>query len=360
MQATVTEVQETDPSISYSTSVTTLTNAGYSGGTAVSISVGKTATFTFTGHALYLVTATDPTFGVIDATVDGVQTVYGVPCWNGAHPQALAQRYYGVLVPLFRAQQDGTHTVVLGSRFAGIPLDSFLVLSGPKGTPTPGNYVNIGDSWCDSGGASNGGTTGVAGWNQRLVSLLEGYYRRPFTHIKKGAGGDCWFATDRAVSGGSIRAGGMWRTFADAVPNTPEVLTYLYGPNDLRWDHYGASPYDWARHMDAALCFCEDAFDVSQMKVAVATPGYLAAQAMFSTPNVNGGGMDNWQGAVIATHHVAAQHPWVNLAQVFEAMDGNDALVYPNSLGDTGVHPNDAGHGVIAAEFFRALTGGVG
>src|SRR5919199_4208960 len=382
--AIVTEIQETDPSLSKSGTWTTVTGGQYSGGSAVqSSTIGNTATLSFSGRAVYLLTQTFhhglPTGGAFTYTVDG-QSYGQVECQNDSTQAPFG--YPRVLVPLARGLTDGPHTLVLTVSVAGpVTVDSFLVVSGSKQTPQPGLLVSLGDSWTKGSGAQD---TGLAAYPNRLASLLQAKLGRPVTLVRKGAGGDALHCIDGAANGDSTRSGGMHRAYLDILQapaltangGYPEFVTYLFGVNDLRSSLLGAldaggqnvSPGTFGRHLCGVLCFLEDTLPVTaadgrQTKVAVGTPQYVSpwyhvGQAQASGGNTFPQGLDAFEQAVAVTRSVVAQFPWCRLAQVYEALDGRDYPLYPNAANDQGLHPNESGHGVVAMEFARALLGG--
>ena len=269
--AIVTEIQETDPSLSKSGTWTTVTGGQYSGGSAVqSSTIGNTATLSFSGRAGYLLTQTFhhgmPTGGAFTYTVDG-QSYGQVECQNDSTQAPFA--YPRVLVPLARGLTDGAHTLVMTVSVAGpVTVDSFLVVSGSKQTPQPGLLVSLGDSWTKGSGAQD---TGLAAYPNRLSSLLQAKLGRPVTLVRKGAGGDALHCIDGAANGDSTRSGGMHRAYLDILQASaltanggyPEFVTYLFGVNDLRSSLLGAldaggqnvSPGTFGRHLCGVLCF---------------------------------------------------------------------------------------------------------
>lgn len=374
--ATVTSVPTTDASVVKSGGVSVFSNSAMVNGSGSTIHTADTVTITFSGRSLWAVLATDPTFGYCTVSIDGAapyaagsQGINPLPGINHQMSGLASQKLYRVLAPLARDLSDGPHTcVIAGANPQPIVLDSLLVVTGPRGTPTYGNAVVVGDS-LSTGGGANVTTSGKAGYPEMLGLQLSAYLRRSINLIRKGAGGDNWHATDGLASGDASRTGGMWRIFADAAPNAPEFLTFLFGTNDLRYNAAtagqpsgpsGVGMADFARHIEAALMFCEDVFDVSQMRVAVGTPPHLSSWASWVAPNAAGAAMSAFDEAVAVVHNVVAQFPWCAVALVSEDMDRRDNLVFPNGLADLGVHPNDHGHGVIAQAFVRALLGGIG
>lgn len=334
------------------------TNTAYSGGNAMySATANDTATITFSGRALYLVTRTNghgaSDGGELTVTVDGVSLPGKFSCMNGS--PVSSGSWYRYLVPIARFLADGPHTVVLtavGGK--NVYVDSALVVTGAKVEPGAGNLVVLGDSWMNGvTGASQPLNTCVS----RLAGALAAKQSRPISLVNRGVTGDRWYGTT------NVLVGGMYRLFGQVVGDQPEMLVMLFGANDLGGAG-GGSTGDWYRTLSNALCFLEDAFDVASMNVVLCTPGYSASaltMPSYVVPSSGSGGspLEMWEQAVAVTHQVVAAFPWCKLGQVYEAMDMRASLVYPNSNGDLGNHPNDFGHGVIAAEMARALLGGV-
>lgn len=330
-------------------------NSGHSGGhSQFSNNLGDFATLQFTGRALYLCGSTHLTGGLFTVSIDGVPQAGVFDELNGAMFSGNAQNYR-VLQPLARNLVDGPHTVVLTQASGGtaVWVDSLIAITGPRGTPVPGNYVAIGDSW----------TTGIVGLNStrktyamQLARMLQHRLERPLTVMRKGVAGERMVGGDASAQNDSIRAGALYRTLLDAVPNQPEFLTYLYGVNDFDPSN-GGTAEDWLRHLFALLCLIEDLFDTTQTKVAISTPGYGAPWMQFNSAGVSqnsGGsisGADATEAAAMATHYLAGAFPWVKLANVYEVMDQRTEFLSSDYF-----HPNEAGHAVIANEYFRAFN----
>ena len=382
--AIVSEIQENNAAISTTGTWTTLSGTQYSGGTALqSTTNGNTLTLTFTGRSLYVLTQTyhhnGPTGGAFTFTIDGNQ--YGqVECQNDSTQASTV--YPRVLVPLARGLADASHTLVITTTvLTNVTVDSFLVVSGAKQAPTSGLLVCLGDSWTRGSGAQD---AGLSDYPNRLQSLVQSKLGRAVTLQRKGVGGDKLHCGDATNHGDSVQVGGMYRTFLDVLSSSalaanggyPEFLTYLFGANDLRSSLMSAldgsggnvSPGTFGRHLLGVLCLLEDVLPVTATdgylcKVAIGTPQYLAPwyhvhQAQASGLTTFSQGLDAFEEAVAVTRSVVAQFPWCRLAQVYEALDGRDYLLYPNAANDQGLHPNESGHGVVAMEFARALLGG--
>lgn len=345
----VLEVQETDPSLTYTgAGWASAANVAYSGGTAQETSgAGQSVSIAFTGRALYLVTkCTNNGGGQFSVTVDGVVQPGVITTYV-----ATSNLYARIVVPVARGLDQGAHTVVLTQVAGMLSVDSVLVVSGGRLGVTKGTLVTVGDSWT----AGSGAFTANTAYATRMVAFLQGALKRGVLLVNKGVSGDCWYAAD------ATHVGGMYRIVTDVAPNTPEMITFLFGANDLHPVGPGVNPSDFARYVHHALCLVEDVFDTSQVRVAVGTPGYLtSAQSYQVAPNsYYAMSSDNIELAVALVRQVVGMFPWCRLAAVYEAMDGRDTLMYPNSSGDTGLHPNDTGHAVIGLEFARALLGSV-
>jgi hypothetical protein len=338
----VTEMQETAAS---TTGVwTSQSNAAYAGGMRmVSASVGATATFAVNGRACWLVTATQEAGGQFSVTVDG-QPAPGGSCFGIGQGDR-----HRVLAPLFRNLADGPHTVaIVAASGAPVIVDSLLVVSGAAIAPVAGSVVALGDSVTHGYGLANP----ISSWPNRLSLLLGRKLGRPFSLADRGVSGDCLFGTDGA------HTGGMYRLYADVAPLAPEVLTIMFGINDIFLNQQPSGEY--ASNLLSALQLVEDVFAVSQMAVIVCTPTYLAPLAQTCAPSGNQGGFyagmpsDHYRIALELVKTVSSLFSWATVAYCYEAMDDADSLVYPNGGFDS-THPGDGGHGVIALEAFRGV-----
>ncbi len=353
--ATITILEETDASVSFSgAGWTTDSSSSHSGGTAKKTTGnGDTCTFVAPANcrAIYLFHAVVQGGSLFSVTVDGVPQAGQFSCATAG--AVGSGGYYRYLTPLYRGAVDAPHTVVLSNPACGTTLfvDAFVTVSGPKGTPLPGVYVAMGDSWTVGSGAVNTRTA----YLPRAAALLQQKLRRPITPVNQGLAGDFLFAS-------AGKAGGVYRTIA-ALANQPEFLSYLFGANDLSTSSQPVPAGEFARTYHALLCLLEDALDTSQVKVAVSTPPWLSPGVLwnnFAPVNSWGSPLDNLESAAALVRHVVAQFPWCLLADVFGAMDYRTGLLVPNSNNDLGLHPNDMGHGVIAMEMARALLDVVG
>jgi lysophospholipase L1-like esterase len=369
--ATVTEIQNTSTGGANNQMTFTgtwslqSTTAASGGSWQKSTTFGDTVTVQFTGRALYLLCTTTKFYGAFTLTIDGV-AVPGLFSTTPASSSALGSipTYYRILMPLARNLVDTTHTAVLtifqtdanAGSYAGLGVDSFIVLSGARGTPTTGNYVPIGDSWTNGVGA----TQYENGYPLRVQQWLGQQLKRGITRFSAGAvNGACLFTID------ATHVGGHYQALSTVCTNTPEFLTILYGVNDLRQTYQGGSVGDYLRQTHSLLCFLEDALDTTQVRVAIGTPGYISGGYLSYKANVSlaavvgaaGSGIDAYEEAVRGVKQMGALFPWLRVADVYGAMGRRAGLVLPNAVGDFGLHPNDPAHGVIAAEMFGALMG---
>lgn len=340
---TMSEIQETGSSASTGT-WNTLSSAAYSGGAAKgSGSAGATITFTVSGRAIWLLTATCETGGAFSVTVDGTPTGGGTSFGVGAATR------YRVLIPLGRNLVDGAHTVVITAVSAAqVVVDSVLVLTGAQVTPTLGVAAALGDSITAGYGLANQ----QSGFPARLCDLLGRKLGRPFAIANKGVSGDSLFGVDAA------HVGGMYRVSSDLAALSPEVLTVLFGTNDLILNATMAG--DFAGHLLSTLQLLEDLFAVSQMAVILCVPTYLTPQGLTCSP---GGNQSGYYAGTASDHHraalelvkvIAALFPWATVAYTYEVLDDLDSMVYPNGAFD-GTHLNDGGHSLAAVEVFRAV-----
>jgi lysophospholipase L1-like esterase len=336
------EVQETAASTTGTWN--TQSSAAYSGGTRMaSGSAGATATLNVSGRAIYLLTSTQEAGGVYSVTVDG--QVYQSGSCFGVGPNDRNR----VLVPLARNLTDGAHTVVLTAASAAtVIIDSLLVVSGAAIAPAAGALATLGDSTT----AGYGLTNQLSAWPNRLAVFLGRKLNRPFTLTNKGVSGDSWFAVDAS------HTGGMHRLYTDIVPVAPEVLTLMFGINDIFLNQTMSGEY--IAHLLSALQFIEDVFAVTQMAVILCTPSYQAPLAWTSAPSGNQAGYyagtpsEHYRLALEMVKQIGAMFSWVNLGYVYECMDECDSMVYPNGGFDS-THPSDGGQSVIAVEVFRSV-----
>jgi lysophospholipase L1-like esterase len=337
----VSEIQETAATLTGTWA--TQSSSAYSGGTRIASSTaGATATFAVSGRACYLLTSTQEAGGQFTVTVDGAAAAPGTCFGIGQNDRNR------VLIPLFRNLTDGAHTVVITAvGTAPVLIDSLLVVTGAAIAPVAGNLVALGDSITAGYGLANV----VSAWPARLGYLLGYKLGRPFTLFNKGISGDSLFCVD------SGHVGGMYRLFSDVVPNAPEVLTIMFGVNDMMLNQQPSGEY--AANLLRALEFVEDVFAVAQMAVVVCTPSYLAPAALLCAPSGNQSGYyagtpsEHYRLALELVKTIVSLFSWASVAFVYETMDDADSMVYPNGGFDS-THPGDGGHGVISVEVLRA------
>ena len=168
----------------------------------------------------------------------------------------------------------------------------------------------------------------------------------------KGVSGDSLFGVDAA------HIGGMYRIFSDLSSLSPEVLTLMFGTNDLILNATVSG--EFAGHLLSALQLLEDIFAVAQMAVIVCVPTYLTPQGLTCSPCGNQSG---YYAGTACEHHRAALElvkvlaglfSWANVAYTYEVLDDLDSMIYPNG-GFDGTHLNDGGHSLAAVEVFRSV-----
>ena len=319
-------------------------NTACSGGTRiVSSTAGATATFSVSGRSCWLVSATQQAGGNYTVTVDGLPGVPGT-CFG----VGVAERHR-TLFPLFRNLPDAAHSVVItATTSAPVALDSLLVVSGATIVPVAGSLAALGDSVTHGYGLTNP----VSSWPSRLALLLGRKLSRPFALSDKGISGDCLFGTDAS------HAGGMYRVFSDIAPLSPEVLTIMFGVNDIFLQTQPSG--EFAANLLSLLQLVEDLFAVAQMAVIVCTPPYVAPIGQTCAPGGNQSGYypgtanDHYRLAIEQVKQVASMFGWANIAYTYECMDEADSLIFPNGAFDS-THPGDGGHGVMAIETFRSV-----
>ena len=337
----ITEIQETAATTTGSWS--SQSAAAASGGAYLqSGGAGASATFGVSGRAIYLLATQRQDGGAFSVGVDG-QSYGSASCFAvGTSPR------YRVLVPLARGLADGPHSVTLtASSAAPVCIDGLLVVSGVPIVPVAGSLVCLGDSITAGYGLQNS----LSGWPSRLAQLLRARLSRPFALTNRGISGDSLFAVDAA------HVGGMYRLATEVAPLAPELLTVMFGINDLLLNL--TLPGDFIAHYAALLSLIEDTFAVASMAVLVCTPTYVGAQSLSSVYGGNEGGYyagtaaDNYRLSLELLKQLVAMYSWASLAYSYEVMDDTDSLVYPNGGYDS-THPGDAGHSVLAVEVFRA------
>ncbi len=364
------EVQESDPSVSYSGAWSAVSDPRATGGTyKQTITAGDSVTVSFSGRALYLFTLASDNGARAGLSIDGAPA--------GSVSGAIASQIplggtalVGQLTPITRGLSDGPHTVTLTNLYAlALAVDSFVVVSGARLEPSPGVVCTLGDSW----------TTGVGPFDAanaypaRLAAGVAAGLKRPFALLDKGVNGTGLFCTIASTA----RSGALTKTVSDVLPAPPEVLTYLFGANDLRIASQvgaqtvsggmGVSAGDVVNAYRSLCCLLEDVLDVGNLagspapfRVVIATPGQLTSAQTYYRLMLSGavgyptGGLEHWEMAATGIRALPAQFPWLRVADLYNVMDGKASLVFPNGYSDTGLHPNDDGHAVIAQEMTRA------
>lgn len=359
--ATITIVEQTDPSVTFTGAGWSTDGSSSNSGGSAQKTTGSGDTCTFVTpiacRSIYLMHAVLNSGAIYGVSVDGVNQQGQFSIYSGNQSTG---GFYRVLTPLYRSGvgADAVHTVVLTNPAGGNTLwvDGFVLVSGAKGTPLPGVYVAMGDSWTTGTGAVN-----VRGaYAPKAAAILQARLKRPIQLVNLGLAGDeLWGQT-------SVKTGALYRTIA-ALANQPEFLSYLFGANDLSNQQATVPAGEFGKNINSLCCLLEDALDTSLInptdashtKVAIATPpwlgpGVLANSALVATPTL-ASLTDNLETAAALTRATLAAFPWVSMADVFSAMDYRSSLMVPNNAGDFGLHPNDTGHGVIAGEIARAL-----
>lgn len=367
--ATVTEIADTDAGITYVGTWTT--NNGITGSTGPSTHYTNVATdtvsYTFTGRSLYLLGWDDTAAGTYSVTVDGVLITGTISHYTPTTGDL--SHYLRVVQPLVRGLSDASHTVKLTCLSGQLGVDGFLVVTGAKGAPTPGNYVALGDSWTYGTGATS---PALGGFPALTSNLLAARLGRGLTAIAKGVSGDSLFCSDGASANGGNHYGGMYRAFSDVLPQTPEFLSIEFAANDLRpatlaaYTGHSCTPAEFGRNLARLLTFLDDTLVLGAdpnnqgvCKVAVCSPGHLTPSLLVAPVGTAVmPGLDLWERAVDMSYAAAALFPSVRVAGLYAVMESRDQLLYPNANGDPGLHPNDEGHGVIGLEVARTLMGG--
>ncbi len=392
--ATVTWIQDNNAAIVYGGSggshwTRSVTDAGdVGGGNTNTVTAGDTFQYTTQAgdQAVWLVAkhvqgASGQTSPLLTVTVNGVQQ--SDPISLEIDAPIFANTWRRGLIPLARrgslnGQAGNVIVGTISQPGANNPaaVNGLLVVNGPPGTPIPGVYAAIGDSWTVCSGVGN---PNQDGWPWLLAAALSTQLKRRIQQTNLGLGGEFFIGVDTThpgvswrffdVLGGTSGAGGVFAL-------QPEFITMIQGPNDLGGVNQQVSAGQYARWLTYLLMFVEDVLDTSQAtgiygKVAVGTPGYVTADQLVHkfTPWSAGSrryhtGLQNYLAAVDLVHQVCAQFPWVRVANVYERMAGRSDLVWPNnssgfgnSAGEIGNHLNAAGNRVVAEEFRRALMG---
>lgn len=360
---TITEKLHTDAAFAFTDAAgtgagswSTDTNAGWSGGTARKTStVGDKVTITWSGRSLYLFTGLFSSNNLdISVTTDGVTRSNTIATTEGG------TTLYRAPVVIERGLTDGPHTTVLqgvatGS-YANLHINAVVIITGTRQTAGTGQYTACGDSWSVGTGAPVNASGGyVAKVRRQLAAVLQ----RDVASTVRGVGGAglTTFSTQNIANG--------IQQITSAKADTPEFLSLGFGVNDIRTAAFGpaTAPGLFGSLWRTTLCFTEDVFDVSSVKVCASTPGWLAPPIRYATRQTTGslqagfvGGLDTYELGVDAARQVFTEFPWLRVADIYAAMDRRTQLLYPNAAGDLGLHPNDAGHGVIAQEIIRAFN----
>jgi len=365
------EVQESDAAVSYSGPWAAVSDPRASGGTyKQSTTAGDTVTISFNGRALYLFTVASDVGSRAAVTLDGV-AVGSVSGAIAAQTPLGGTAYVGGLVPLARGLSDGPHTLTLTNLFAlALAVDSFVVVSGARLLPGAGRLQTMGDSWTTGVGAANASNAYPA----RLASSVAAALKRPVVLASDGVNGTGLFCTTATTT----RSGGLAKTVSDVFTALPEIVTYLYGANDLRIaaqlgagivsGGMGVAAGDLVNAYRALCCLLEDVLDVTNaagsptpFRIVIATPGGLSSAQSYYRLMLAGvvgypaGGLEQWEIAAAGIRALQGQFPWLRIADLYSVMDGRGSLIFPNSYADTGLHPNDDGHAVVAQELARAV-----
>lgn len=333
------------------------TNAGWSGGSAnKSSTIGDSVTINWTGRSLYLFTAQASYLADLQVTTDGAQ--------RSALRSGVATPFgtvYRAPICIERNLADGAHTTVLRSVTTGtntqIFINSVVVVSGSRATATTGNYSACGDSWSVGSGAA----VPSAGYTDKVSRRMSAWLGRDIALTKRGISGAGLANKPATNSTNAIQ-----QVAAAVTANVPEMMTMLFGVNDLATTNSFAAqtPGLFAENWRTTLQFVEDVFDTSSVKIAAGTPGYVSPAYRWGmrqnagTIFTGAGGGDTYELGVNAARSVFAEFAWLAVADVYAAMDRRTLLVYPNANADLGLHPNEQGHSVVADELVHALLGG--
>jgi hypothetical protein len=400
---TITTIPAADASITYAqgtggsngwTTVADGTGANLNTANGVSSKVstvkGNTASLSWTGRSIYMMGAISGNssfprgpFGVtIDAGLAGQLSREDTMAYSNAY----AQELYRVLYPLRVGKSDegdALHTLLLDVRqylqadyqsplganyldasgLAGVSIDQFIVVSGPK-VQAPTNskkLVVIPDSW---GGAYGVNMRDLA-WPFALKRKLSGYYGYDLPLKLMGGFGGAW----ARYKGVDARAsGGMYNCTLLAAEQPSDVAICL-GPNDFTGNStlsvgMQVSAAEYVRFVRAGLRFVEDTIDTSSVNVSVATPplagpGYRTSKFMVAgqTNGYFGGGRDNVElAATLLRELLDDEFPRIKLADVAGVLDSQGLTLGGNRNRDAGLHPDAPQHLAIAHEFYRALV----
>ena len=325
-----------------------------SGSFKSSNTTGDTVTWLATGRDLFVNIVHDGSYGKFAVTIDGVAQ----PGFFSGACTSASGSIFQTLTKLNTQGRltDGAHTVVL-TVVGGNPLaiDSFVAVTGSLISPTAGALTALGDSW-----TANYGIAADFGFMSLILREMANQ-------------GVSLTLTNRAVSGSCLAstyispASGMAKVLANLAADAPQYLTILFGLNDLANPagntYYGVG--DYLKYYDGLLQFLQAAFDVNNMVVTVGTPQWalgLYYGGGYQIPNgtnrtVSVSSLERYEGAVQSLRKLLLRYPWVRIANIYEALDYNADLLYPNNAGDFGLHPNEAGNAVVAEEFVNAMLG---
>lgn len=205
----------------------------------------------------------------------------------------------------------------------------------PASAAEPLVVACVGDSITYSHGASDRGKTGYPAQLQALLG--EGWDVRNFGHNAR-------TALDEGKEWNGQGGMGYRKSpeFAKAKDSKPDAVLFMLGTNDsksVNWGEDGAAvKRDYAKLVDDFL-----ALDPAPVVVVAASP-FVKKDSFSIREKIVGGDLAPWQRAFAAERGLP-------LVDAYAATKAAAETAY---IGD-GVHPNDAGYGVIAAAFAAKL-----
>lgn len=371
--ATINKVLHTDGSMVFQNSAgtnagswVTTTNTGAIGGSyRTSTNGSDKCTITWTGRALYLFIAQDGLGTDFSITTDGTTKSIGETC-NERTITASSLGYYRVAVCIERNLADTSHVTVIQSVFTSLIdvgatvfpnlyINGYASVTGAKTIPVSntGSVLTMcGDSWTRGSGA---------------LTLRNAYAYLTQKFLSRATSKD-WTLNNLGIGGAGLvtrSSSALETAFEQAIAaNTqrPNVLSFLYGVNDLSARGSSLSPSQFISYYRTLLWFLEDVYDVSKTKILVGTPGFISSfyryqqlQASNQRPVSYNYNMGEYEQAVIMMRQFKKEFSWIYMPDIYFAMDENAFYITPSSSSDNGLHPGNAGHNLIANEFTQSI-----
>lgn len=314
---------------------------------------GSTATWTCTGHDIFLNAPLGSPGGKYTVTIDGVAQPGYFTCYSGAN-----QNLFQTLVQLNTTGKlaDTTHTVVITVGSGGyVFIDSGVAVTGGYQAVNSGVWSALGDSWTAGYGVA--ADKSYPAQMQRLMTMMGVGNVSLANH---GVNGTC-LASQWVSTNGGIR--NLW--IPTAVPtDNPQYLTMLFGINDLgnpqNVTYYSVD--DYVKFYTGALQFLQAAYNVNNMVISIGTPQwscggfyYGAVDQVGTVQTISQPGYDRYESAVTAIKKLAQFFPWLRVADIYSSLDYNPDLLNPNTANDGGLHPNESGCAVVALEFIASM-----